>query len=982
MSSSSVLRHVIQAKSPSESSSPGIPGVPAPDGEAGLQIVARFGDQLAALVENAPVALSLFDEQMRYMVANRAWIEEFGLQHVQPIIGRSQYEIFPGLHPGWKQVYERALQGHIVRSEHDAISGQDGKAIVYRWEVRPWRNADASVGGLMVICEKTPSGLVVSAEVAKEDAKPESQAVKASLPKIVECAVPMVVVDDVGRILEANQTAMLAAQRMAPAAVGLFFWEVFADSDHLPATKDQLFTAITKICQDRVAGPQTLVTRTQPSNDNEAVCPSGICQKWTLTKITAAEEPAQFLAICVPSASPFEISGSPLEPAKEFALPAPAGPTPGSNAAETAVISELQEKLNRTRQEVTVLREAEQAFAKREGRQRAVLEAMHSGIVVLDERGMPIYHNQSIAKALGRPIQRGESVEQWLMHACSSQEHKEKVASLWAQDVWSRQLVRTISLITAQDGVREFEFRPIALHGGGVLISIQDVTEHCRAEELLQSTEARVRVLMQESAEGILLADKTGAIFDANQAAEKLTGCPKADLRRVTIDDCLSADSAVARREIVRAMRDEGRRAGSVEVGIRKPDGSSDNAILRIATVTDGEGELHCTLYLIAKLPSPIVQATPSLAETPAAVSVESAPSSQVNVQQSPPSPTEPRVVVRWLAQTEESGRVASWSADAQSVFGFEASEAVGKWMHTIFRPSDASGFYGALQDQMRRPDEAVSWNFFGKDGRRGSGRFFVKASGEGGFSIDLYDEHETTTSALNNEIAHAEPRTHIVKPSQLWPVCDLDREKLLLSETHHRIKNHLQIISSMLNLQMNSLCDEGARSALRSSQNRVRSIAALHQHLYQLALGEGPGFDDFARGLSQRLRECYEVHEDHVALNLDITAAHLQQEWMMPLALILNETLSNAFEHAFPSGRQGHVNVRLMLGDDGVGEFEVSDDGIGLPDGFDPAIAPGLGLKILGVFADQMRGQLRLSGEPGLGTKFNLRFPMAHPDN
>ena len=101
-----------------------------------------------------------------------------------------------------------------------------------------------------------------------------------------------------------------------------------------------------------------------------------------------------------------------------------------------------------------------------------------------------------------------------------------------------------------------------------------------------------------------------------------------------------------------------------------------------------------------------------------------------------------------------------------------------------------------------------------------------------------------------------------------------------------------------------------------------------------------------------------------------------------MPLALILNETLSNAFEHAFPHARKGTVTVRLTLGDDGMGEFEVSDDGIGLSEGFAPAIAPGLGLKILGVFADQMRGQLRLSGEPGQGTKFNLRFPMAYVDN
>jgi two-component sensor histidine kinase len=96
---------------------------------------------------------------------------------------------------------------------------------------------------------------------------------------------------------------------------------------------------------------------------------------------------------------------------------------------------------------------------------------------------------------------------------------------------------------------------------------------------------------------------------------------------------------------------------------------------------------------------------------------------------------------------------------------------------------------------------------------------------------------------------------------SQRWPVVDLEREKLLLTETHHRIKNHLQIISSLLNMQINGVSDQDARNALRSSQNRVRAIAALHQHLYQVALGKGTPSVTSPVISSQHLRECYEVH-------------------------------------------------------------------------------------------------------------------------
>jgi two-component sensor histidine kinase len=202
-------------------------------------------------------------------------------------------------------------------------------------------------------------------------------------------------------------------------------------------------------------------------------------------------------------------------------------------------------------------------------------------------------------------------------------------------------------------------------------------------------------------------------------------------------------------------------------------------------------------------------------------------------------------------------------------------------------------------------------------------------------------------------------------------------REKLLLSETHHRIKNHLQIISSLLNLESNTIADPAARNALRSSQNRVRSIADLHQHLYQSVLGTCESFRDFAEVLLGRLRECYDVSAERVAVHLDLEGVEIQQEWLMPLALTLNETLSNCFEHAFPNGRSGEVRVTLHhVG--ATGELVVTDNGVGLTEGLRPGSGSGLGLKILAVFAEQMRGKLLFSRPEGGGTEIRLKFPVS----
>jgi two-component sensor histidine kinase len=147
------------------------------------------------------------------------------------------------------------------------------------------------------------------------------------------------------------------------------------------------------------------------------------------------------------------------------------------------------------------------------------------------------------------------------------------------------------------------------------------------------------------------------------------------------------------------------------------------------------------------------------------------------------------------------------------------------------------------------------------------------------------------------------------------------------------------------------------------------------------MALGTDESFIDFATGLLARLRECYEVPADRVTVHLDLQAGVIQQEWLMPLALTLNETLSNCFEHAFPDERSGRVQASLTFGKS-FGELVVKDDGIGMSESQRPGSGPGLGLKILAVFAEQMRGQLQLGQVDSGGTEIRLRFPIASADN
>lgn len=979
--SSSVLRNVIHPKQPPV---PGAKPASQENPAAGPESAeSEMGLILSVLVENAPVAMAMFDEQMRYLLANRQWIEEFSLQAVQPLTGRSQYEVFPSLHAGWRQVYERALQGHVVRSEHDALAGPDGRRIIYRWEVRPWRRKKiATVGGVMVTCEKFVAPILEDDEAESEQASPPEEKVITREAEVIECALPMVLLDDHGVVHEANAAAAALCLARGFQEGASPFWDIFCDGRDMTALKQQTLATLVKIAALPGTPAQLLVVREKPAEGAEQ-CPS----RWLLSPLRTKDGTSRFTALGLPDMPLGEapqrmtvhIGAPPNLPALASAVAsvtqAPLqSPPPLDPGATSLELRKLQDDLARARQELRTLHEAERTFAQREARVRQYLEALPCGVLVLDELGAPTFQNEQIAKLLGRPILRTETVEHWLAAACPNQEHREQVATLWRDDVWRRQLTRTFSLATADGLLKELEFKPVPLVGGALLISIQDTTEICRHEEQLRATEAKFRTLLHESSQAIVLTDKSGAVFEVNHQAEALLGRVKSELRRYPLDTWLDPLSGAARRELLRSLHAQGERYGSLPVTVLQADAAPIAAIMRVAQVIDAEQAVHCTIHFLehAVEPKPAPVSQPAAGIPPADhASLSSAPRTLTLTQP--------------LLQSNVNGRVCGWSERAAELLGYPEDEAMGKPLHQFFRPSDASGLYAELTQRAARPEDAFDFAFFGKTGARGICHIVVAPRGMGGLDFELNEQQTVAAEpepAPAEDLATDQPAAAIpdFSPQRHWPIADLQREKLLLSETHHRIKNHLQIISSLLNLELNSITDERARNALRSSQNRVRAIGALHQHLHQLALGNDQPFSQFAQELVEKLRDCYQVPADRVLVHFNMQDGAIQQEWLMPLALTLNETLSNSFEHGYPNGKSGQINVTLSFHANG-GEFVVADDGVGMPDSFHIGEGSGLGLKILSVFAEQMRGEFAVTGREEGGTEIRLRFPIASAD-
>ena len=201
--------------------------------------------------------------------------------------------------------------------------------------------------------------------------------------------------------------------------------------------------------------------------------------------------------------------------------------------------------------------------------------------------------------------------------------------------------------------------------------------------------------------------------------------------------------------------------------------------------------------------------------------------------------------------------------------------------------------------------------------------------------------------------------------------------KEVLLKEIHHRVKNNLQVISSLLDLQARAARDDETRRLLSESQGRVRSMALIHERLYGSG-SDAVDFADYARDLVAHLRHSLSGDSERVAVAVDIAEAALDMDLSVPCGLVINELLTNALKHAFPDGRAGNVAVSLRRRPGGSLELRVADDGVGLPPEVDPEKPGTLGLRIVNILCAQVRGVLETERGPagGPGTAFSLVFP------
>ncbi|MEZ5662430.1 MAG: histidine kinase dimerization/phosphoacceptor domain -containing protein [Burkholderiaceae bacterium] len=300
----------------------------------------------------------------------------------------------------------------------------------------------------------------------------------------------------------------------------------------------------------------------------------------------------------------------------------------------------------------------------------------------------------------------------------------------------------------------------------------------------------------------------------------------------------------------------------------------------------------------------------------------------------------------------------------AEITFGYAASELIGERVEILiperFREAHPGYRTGFLAETAARPMG------LGRDlsGRRKDGSEFPVEIG-----INPVETGEGTM--ILSVIVDLSERKQAEKRIQ----DALSQKDLLLKEVHHRVKNNLQIIHSLLDLQVLQLTDGHIIDVLRDSQNRIRSMSLIHQTLYQSRNFVRVDFQQFLDELMRSLMESQRVGTDEVSVGIDAHEIELPINEAIPCGLIINELVSNAFKHGFRGRGRGHIQVSVQELSDRIVELAVSDDGTGIPDDLDLERTGTLGIQLVQLLGRQLNGSLQV--DRARPTRFVLRFPL-----
>jgi PAS domain S-box-containing protein len=473
---------------------------------------------------------------------------------------------------------------------------------------------------------------------------------------------------------------------------------------------------------------------------------------------------------------------------------------------------------------------------------------------------------------------------------------------------------------------------------------VQDITDRKEAEAALVESENRWRTVFDNSGIGIVLIDEEGFSVRSNLAFREMIGYTEAELAARPFVSLSHPQDAEKDLLLTREIRDGLRDRYQVEKRYFRKSGEMLWANQTMSVIRSSEGSIQLTVALVEDI-------------TDRKLREHTLKESEF-----------------FLLKSQSVARVGSYYFDAKGggwtsspvldeIFGISAGDTktVESWL-ALIHPDDRE----AMQEYLLR-DVLAGHRRFDR-----VYRILRKDDAEERWVHGLgeleFDEYGQTLSMIGT----IQDVTERIRHEQTI-VTTLQEKEILLKEIHHRVKNNMQVISSLLSLQRNSLADPAVKGILLESMNRIRSMALVHEKSYKARDLGRIDFRDYLQSLVAELSRSF-LRED-IAVRIDVESVEVGVDVAIPCGLIANELISNAFKHAFPDGRQGSIAVVFRRADVHLAELTVLDDGIGMPERVESEEEQTLGLTIIHALTSQLSGTLTILHTHG--TEVKVQFPL-----
>jgi PAS domain S-box-containing protein len=468
-----------------------------------------------------------------------------------------------------------------------------------------------------------------------------------------------------------------------------------------------------------------------------------------------------------------------------------------------------------------------------------------------------------------------------------------------------------------------------------------DITERREAE----ATQARLAAIVEASDDAIISKTLDGTIQSWNRGAERMYGYTAAEAVGRTVFELIVPPEGHERIHEFSRRLERGESVGPVDIDRVCKDGRRIMVSVTMSPIRDASGRV-VQASVVAQDITERTRAEQALRESEQDYRLVTETASDA------------------IVTIDDQSRILLANRAVEDVFGYTPQELLGQSL-TLLMPEYLRHVHEHALERYRQTGvKHMQWQGIELPGRHKDGH---EVAIEISFGESVRRGQHTFTGIIRNVTERQRVQAQLK--------ASLREKDVLLKEIHHRVKNNLQIISSLLSLQADHIHDPSVLAMFRESQNRIRSMALIHEKLYSSSDFSRIDMGPYIQGLTEQLFRSYAVRGG-ISPVIDVRGVQLDIDLAIPCGLLINELVCNALEHAFPDGRTGQLFVGLTpdAGDSLRLVLEVRDTGVGLPSGVDVASTSSLGLRLVTALTEQLGGSMRLVREGG--TAFRISFP------